>query len=355
MAKNKIVRSIETSNTFDEVVETPVVSRPLRFVTANPDDTIVDLDVNLIDPNPGQPRTVFDEAELVDLGHSLRKHGQLQPIAVYKSEENPGRYILLLGERRLRASKKVGLSTIRAVIRQPMTENELRELALIENLKRVDLNDMEKAVAIKGLMDINGHSQAQVAESLGMNQSSVSRLLKLLTLPEVVKEAVKNDGLEPSKALKMAGMTEEDAAVLVKLAPEKTRDEVAEWAKAEKERRSKPAKTQSAPKSTERALASILTEETELAQEDQDFLDEVLSDTRHVIDPALAEEFRDAYQLPVMHSAYSMTRDEKLAIVRGFDFALMDDIRLAMVVQAIQEVENELNDSPTWDTEADGG
>jgi ParB family transcriptional regulator, chromosome partitioning protein len=352
MAKNKIVRSIETNNTFDEVIETPVVKRPLKFVTANPDDTIVDLDVNLIDPNPEQPRTMFDEEELRELGHSIRKHGQLQPITVCASETAPGRYTLLLGERRWRASKLVNLSTIRAVIRQPMTRGELAELALIENIQRVDLNDMEKAMACQRLMEINGYTQAQLAESLHVNQSSISRLLKLLTLPDVVQEAVSQNKLEPSKALKMAGMQEEDAAVLVEKAATMTREEVKVWADKEKERRSKPASTLAAATSEKRALASILAEpvETELAPEDEIFLDAVVAKGSRSM-----TIMHEPQPLPeVMHGAYSMNRDELLAAVRGFDFALMDDLRLAMVVQAIQEVERELDSSPTWDSGEDG-
>lgn len=147
---------------------------------------VADLDVGEIRANPYQPRTTFDEEDLRSLADSLKRSGLIQPIVVRRS--TPG-YELVAGERRYRAAKLAGLSTIPAVIRD-VDEKGMLVLALVENLQRKDLNAIEKAKAVRQLMTMNTWTQDQAAESLGLGRPTVANLLRLLELPPEVQEAV---------------------------------------------------------------------------------------------------------------------------------------------------------------------
>jgi len=147
-------------------------------------DEILELDIESIVPNRLQPRRDFPADELRDLGASIQEHGILQPIVVRPFENG---YEIIAGERRWRACKGLGRDTIPAVIRD-VTEEELLELALIENLHRSDLNPIEKAAACKKLIDDFRLNQESAARKLGQSRSSIANLLRLLDLPEEVKE-----------------------------------------------------------------------------------------------------------------------------------------------------------------------
>ena len=135
-------------------------------------------------PNPRQPRTVFDEAALAELEHSVREFGVLQPIVV---RETPSGYELIMGERRLRAATRAQLKAIPAIVRETRDDNLLRD-ALLENLHRADLNALEEAAAYRQLLDDFGITQDQLADRLGRSRPQISNTLRLLKLPQQVQQ-----------------------------------------------------------------------------------------------------------------------------------------------------------------------
>src|SRR5215218_2236645 len=150
--------------------------------------TVMRIPVEQIDPNPKQPRRDFDEQALQELAQSIKLHDIIQPITVSKSGN---RYKLISGERRWRAAKMAGLKDIPAYIRQA-NDQELLELALLENLQREDLNAMEVALSYKRMMEELEHTQEQVAERMGKDRSTVTNYIRLLRLPPDIQIAVRN-------------------------------------------------------------------------------------------------------------------------------------------------------------------
>ena len=136
----------------------------------NTTDEIKNLDVNTVYPNPDQPRKAFDEASLKELADSITKHGVIQPVTVVKTDKG---YMIVAGERRYRATLKAGLKTVPAVVKN-YDEKETKEVALLENLQREDLNPIEEARAIKRLMDEFALTQDEVAERLGKSRSAIA-------------------------------------------------------------------------------------------------------------------------------------------------------------------------------------
>lgn len=147
------------------------------------------IDLKLLKPNPYQPRKVFAEESLQELTESIREHGVLQPIIVRKKGR---KYEIVVGERRFRASGKAGLESVPAVVRD-MTDQQMMELAILENLQREDLNPVEEAEAYKQLMDALGLTQEQLAFRLGKSRPHIANHLRLLSLPEEVR-AMLSDG-----------------------------------------------------------------------------------------------------------------------------------------------------------------
>ncbi|MBM4425474.1 MAG: ParB/RepB/Spo0J family partition protein [Chloroflexi bacterium] len=139
--------------------------------------------------NPRQPRTRIDPQELNDLAASIREHGVIQPIIVSQTDDS-SRYILIAGERRLEATKLAGLATIPAIVRSPTSDQQLLELALIENIQRSDLGPLEAAQAYKHLADDFGLSHEEVAKRVGKQRVTVTNTLRLLKLPPKVQEAL---------------------------------------------------------------------------------------------------------------------------------------------------------------------
>lgn len=154
-------------------------------ITNKKDPTgVLEVDINKIKANPNQPRKNFDEEALKELAASIKIHGIVQPIVLNK--QTNGEYMIIAGERRWRAAKLCGLTTVPAVIKD-YTEKQIKEISIIENLQREDLNPIEAARAIKQLMDEYNLTQEVVAERIGKSRSNVANTLRLLTLyPEVV-------------------------------------------------------------------------------------------------------------------------------------------------------------------------
>ena len=159
---------------------------------------LAEIPIDRLSPNPQQPRHQFDDEALAELAASIRRHGVLQPVLV--SEDGPERYILVTGERRWRAARLAGLETIPAVIREQLESADQLELALVENLQRRDLTPLEEARAFDHLRSSLGLSQAEIAERVGMDRSTVANSLRLLKLPEEVRELVERGELSAGHA-----------------------------------------------------------------------------------------------------------------------------------------------------------
>ena len=150
-----------------------------------------------VEPNPEQPRQVFDPVELDALAESIRQHGILQPIAVRAVGDR--RYQIVAGERRWRAARIAGLKEVPIYIVEA-DDRKTAELSLIENLQRLDLNPMEEAAGLRKLMDQSGLTQEAVADRVGKSRSAVANTLRLLTLPEPLQTMVSEGKLTPGHA-----------------------------------------------------------------------------------------------------------------------------------------------------------
>jgi len=144
--------------------------------------------VDLIKPNPSQPRMEMDGAKLEELSNSIREHGIIQPLILTKEPDQED-YILIAGERRLRAAKLAGLESVPAIVRQ-VSDQERLELALIENIQRENLTPLESAEAYQQLNDEFGLSHDQIAERVGKSRTAVTNTIRLLKLPEAIRSAI---------------------------------------------------------------------------------------------------------------------------------------------------------------------
>ncbi len=158
-------------------------------LVAVPGARLVNLSPHDIVPNAAQPRTHFDADHLAELVHSIREVGVLQPIVVRKHATEDGKYELIMGERRLRATKEVGLDSIPAVIKDTANEDMLRD-ALLENLHRSNLNPLEEASAYQQLLADFGITQDQLAQRIGRSRPQITNTIRLLKLPEAVQKRV---------------------------------------------------------------------------------------------------------------------------------------------------------------------
>jgi ParB family chromosome partitioning protein len=194
------------------VIRQPIGSSAVAVLDAKPkkeehapEDYIFHLEVEKIHPNPGQPRREFNEDAIREMANSIREFGILQPIVVSKIEkETPGgvevEYQLIAGERRLRASKLLGLRVIPAIIRNVDLEREKLELAVIENLQRENLNAVEMARAFQRLQEEFRMTQREIAAKLGKSRETVANTMRLLDLPEYIQDALQKGNLSESHA-----------------------------------------------------------------------------------------------------------------------------------------------------------
>jgi ParB family chromosome partitioning protein len=161
-----------------------------------PDAPLSEIDIDLIVPNPSQPRLVFNEARLEELAVSIRENGILQPILV---RPFGNQYQLIAGERRLSAAQRAGLLKIPVVIRE-VPDDRILELALVENIQREQLNPMEEAQAYQHLMEETTQTQEQIAERLGKDRSTIANAIRLLKLPSAVGQFISEGKLSPGHA-----------------------------------------------------------------------------------------------------------------------------------------------------------
>ncbi len=162
-------------------------------------------------PNPDQPRKAFDENAMNDLANSIREHGVISPIVV--NREAGGKYMIIAGERRYRAAKMAGLTTVPAIIRE-YTEKEIQEISLIENLQREDLNPIEAAYGMKKLMEEYKLTQEVLAERLGKSRPAIANTLRLLTLADEVIALVREGKLSAGHARTLVPVPKEEQAAL---------------------------------------------------------------------------------------------------------------------------------------------
>ncbi len=167
-------------------------------------ETVSKVPLEHILPNPYQPRTIFLEEEIQDLIQSIRVNGVLQPIILRRKGD--GMYELIAGERRLRAAKMAGLTTIPALVRNSSDEKSLA-LALVENIQRQNLNPMEEARAYSRLMTEFGQTQEIVAESVGKDRSSIANSVRLLDLPKEVQRWIESRHIQLGHAKVLAGLS----------------------------------------------------------------------------------------------------------------------------------------------------
>ncbi len=166
-----------------------------------------EVDIDLIDPNPEQPRTNFSEEKLEELSQSIRENGLVQPILLRRKGE--GRYQLVAGERRWRAAQRVGMQSVSAVVRE-VEDEKLLEIALVENIQRQELNPIEEAAAYQRLMEALGLTQEEVAKRVGKDRSSVANYVRLLKLPASVQTMLEDERLSMGHARALLGLEEQE-------------------------------------------------------------------------------------------------------------------------------------------------
>ena len=170
-------------------------------------DELLEVDLDLIEPNPDQPRYNFNEEKLNDLAQSIKSNGLVQPILLRRVSN--GHYQIVAGERRWRAAQKAGLHKVNAVIRS-IPDAKLLELALIENIQRQELNPIEEAQAYQKLIQTLGLTQDEVAQRVGKDRSSIANYLRLLKLPEEIQQMLIEDSLSMGHARALLGLESEE-------------------------------------------------------------------------------------------------------------------------------------------------
>jgi ParB family chromosome partitioning protein len=166
---------------------------------------VINLGIEQIRPNRAQPRRHFDEAHIEELAESIRSKGVLLPLIVRREGEG---YVLVAGERRWRAAQKAGLRELPAMVRE-VSEKEAFEIALIENIQREDLNPVEEAEAFKRLIEEHGLTQEELAARVGKDRSTVANALRLLRLPDAIKQAIVSGELSMGHARALLAIADE--------------------------------------------------------------------------------------------------------------------------------------------------
>lgn len=173
------------------------------------------LPIEDLHPNPNQPRKTFDEQEMQELALSIQEHGIIQPLIVRPDPADSGKYQIVAGERRWRAAQMSQLHEVPALVRE-FDENELLQVAIIENIQRSDLNPMEEALGYKQLMNRFGHTQLELSTAMGKSRSHLANVMRLLQLPDEIQDMVRDGRLSAGHA--RALLTADDAIGLARRA-----------------------------------------------------------------------------------------------------------------------------------------
>jgi len=205
--ENDIITEDKTE-AVEAVIKQPEVSVPVQEVSV-PRDSIFQLPIDKLVPNPGQPRKNFDETELQELADSIKEHGVIMPViaAAAVPGTDDGNYTIIAGERRTRAARLAGLEEVPVIIRD-YTDQKRMEVSLIENIQRSDLNPIEEATAYKNLMDFSSLSHEELAARVGKNRSTVTNALRLLKLSAEVQKSLENGELSPGHARALLSVTD---------------------------------------------------------------------------------------------------------------------------------------------------
>ncbi|MDR0844582.1 MAG: ParB/RepB/Spo0J family partition protein [Tannerella sp.] len=198
-SKNRLGRGLDALLTMDDL-------------KTGGSSSISEIELSKIEPNPDQPRTVFEDEALEELTASIRSYGVIQPITL--KEIGPNKYLIIAGERRYRAALKAGLERIPAYIKTAADE-DVAEIALIENIQREDLNAIEIALAYHKLIDANGFTQEQLSERVGKKRATIANYLRLLKLPAEIQVGLKDKRIDMGHA--RALITVDDAEVQLAL------------------------------------------------------------------------------------------------------------------------------------------
>jgi len=174
-------------------------------LSVNDDDKVIEIQLTQLRPNPYQPRKTFDDDSIKELAESIKQHGVIQPIIVRSVLKG---YEIIAGERRFRASKLIGSATIPAVVRS-FTDQQVMEIALIENLQREDLNAIEIAIAYQALLDKFDLTQEELSLKVGKSRSHIANFVRLLSLPAEIKDNVSRGTLSMGHARALAGVKED--------------------------------------------------------------------------------------------------------------------------------------------------
>lgn len=169
--------------------------------------------IEFLSPNPKNPRRHFGDADLTDLAQSIREHGVVQPVVARPSPTQAGRYEIIAGERRWRAAQRAGLTEIPIIVRD-VNDRTALELAIIENVQRTDLNPVEEALGYQQLIDDHGYTQADLGNVIGKSRSHVANTLRLLKLPDVIRDMLVDGALSAGHARTL--VTAQDPAGLAK-------------------------------------------------------------------------------------------------------------------------------------------
>lgn len=186
--------------------------KPDFYEESSMDTSISSISINKIEAGDNQPRTMFDEEKIQELSSSIKKQGVLQPILVRKNEQ--GKYQIIAGERRWRASIIAGLKTIPAIIRD-YTNSEALAIALIENLQREDLNIMEQAKALERLKNELGINQEELADHIGKSRSHLANTLRLINLPDQIKNNISNNLITAGHARALLALKNHESMLAV--------------------------------------------------------------------------------------------------------------------------------------------
>ncbi|WP_042169834.1 ParB/RepB/Spo0J family partition protein [Paenibacillus gorillae] len=171
-------------------------------LSVNEDDKVIEINLSQLRPNPYQPRKTFDEDSIRELAESIKQHGVIQPIIVRTVLKG---FEIIAGERRFRASQLCGNTTVPAVVRS-FTDQQVMEIALIENLQREDLNAIEVAIAYQGLMDKFKLTQEELSMKVGKSRSHIANFIRLLALPNEIKDNVSRGTISMGHARALAGI-----------------------------------------------------------------------------------------------------------------------------------------------------
>ena len=180
-----------------------------NIIDTTPHDEIIEINLDELRVNPYQPRQIFDEAALNELTESIKEHGVFQPIIVKKSIKG---YEIIAGERRFRASKMAGLEKIPAIVRE-FTDDQMMEIALLENLQRENLSAIEEATAYKAMIEHMNLTQDELSKRVGKSRSHVTNIIGLLRLPKVVQDMISDNRITMGHARALSKLNDDDEII----------------------------------------------------------------------------------------------------------------------------------------------